>query len=83
MAHMTHMEFLELHASYASAARAYYCEMDKTARMLEECTPDPLSFKDRFGLMSQAIAESEAHLIYLGAKGLLFNAARIGYASSN
>ena len=80
---MTHIEFLELHASYASAATAYRCEMEKTATMLKECAPDPLSFKQRFGLMSQGIAESEAHLSYLGAKSILIDAARLGYGFSN
>jgi hypothetical protein len=80
---MNHTGFLELHANYAAAMRAYFSEMEKTARMLEECTAEPLSFKDRFGLISQAIIESDAHLTFLGAKSLLFNAARLGYGVSN
>jgi hypothetical protein len=80
---MNHKEFLELHASCATAMRAYFVEMEKTATMLAECTPEPLSFKERFDLMSQGIVENEAHLTYLGAKSLLFSAARSGYGFSN
>ena len=76
---MTHMEFLEMHASCATAMRAYFVEMEKTATMLAQCTPEPLSFKERFDLVSQGIVENDAHLTYLGAKGLLFSAVRLGY----
>jgi len=80
---MTHMEFLELYASCATAMRAYTVEMEKTATMLAECTLEPLSFKERFDLMSQGIVENQAYLTYVGAQSLLFNAARLGYEFSN
>jgi hypothetical protein len=77
------MEFLEVHTSCTTAMRAYLVEMEKTATMLVECTPEPLSFKERFDLMSQGIVENDAHLTYLGAKSLLFNTARSGHGFSN
>jgi hypothetical protein len=80
---MDHMEFLELHTSCVTAMRAYFVEMEKTATMLAGCTPEPLSFRERFDLMSQGIVENDAHLNYLGAKRLLFNAARLGCGFSN
>ncbi len=43
--HMNHTDFLELHANYATAMRASFSEMEKTATMLEECIAEPLSFK--------------------------------------
>jgi hypothetical protein len=70
---MTHMEFLELHTSCVTAMRAYVVQMEKTSTMLAECTPEPLSFKERVDLMSQGIVENDAHLNYLRAKKLLFS----------
>ena len=49
---------------------------EKTAAMLAECTAEPLTFSDRFKLMSQGIAENDVHLTYLGTKSLLYRAAR-------
>ena len=80
---MNHTGFLEMHANYATAMRTYFSEMEKTAMMLKECTAEPLSFKDRFGLISQAIIENDAHLTFLAAKSLLFSAARLGFGFSN
>jgi hypothetical protein len=80
---VNHTEFMELHASCVTAMRAYFVEVERTATMLENCTAEPLSFKERFKLMSQGIVENDTHLFYLGTKRLLFNAARLGYGFSN
>ena len=47
--------------------------------MLAECTAKPLPLKKRLMLTAQGIIEHTAHLTYLSAKGLLLNAARLGY----
>ena len=80
---MDQIEFLELHATYVAAMRAYFVEVAKTAAMLAECTPGPLSFRRRYRLMSQGILESDCHLTYLGARNVLLGAARSGYGSSD
>ena len=78
---MNRTEFMEMHASCVAALGAYFAEAERTTQMLAECTAEPLSFSERFKLMSQGIVENDAHLTYLGAKSLLFNAARLGYAA--
>ena len=42
-----------------------------------------LGDRETYELMSQGIAESDAHLTYLGAKSLLYSAARLGYGFSS
>lgn len=80
---MSHTEFMELHASCVTAMRAYFVEVERTATMLAKCTAEPLSFKERFSLMSQGIVENNTHLVYLGSKSRLLSAARLGYGFSN
>jgi len=78
---MNRTEFMEMHTICVSALGTYFAEAERTTQMLAECTAEPLSFSERFKLMSQGIVENDAHLTYLGTKSLLFNAARLGYAS--
>jgi hypothetical protein len=80
---MNRTEFMELHANCVATLRVYFVEAERTSTMLAECTEEPLSFTERLRLMSQEIAEDDAHLTYLGAKSLLFSAARLGYGCSN
>ena len=80
---MNRSEFMELHENSARALQAYFAEAEKTSTMLAACTAVPLSFMERFRLMSQGIAENDAHLTYLGARNILFEAARLGYGCSN
>ena len=80
---MTRKEFENLHASGIVALRAYFSEAEKTSGMLAACTSEPMTFKERFRLMSQGIIERDAHLAYLGIRSLLLRAARFGYGSSN
>lgn len=77
---MNRTEFMEMHESCVSALGTYFAEAEKTTQMLAECTAEPLSFSERFKLISQGIVENDAHLTSLGTKSLLFNAARLGYA---
>jgi hypothetical protein len=79
---MNRSEFMELHANSARALRAFD-EAEKTSSMLAGCTADPLTFMERFRLMSQGVVENDAHLTYLGARSFLFEAARLGYGCSN
>lgn len=80
---MNQAEFMDLHATCVTAMRTYFVQVEKTSTMLAECTAEPLSFRERFRLMSQGIVENDAHMAYLGARSLLLRAAQSGYASSN
>jgi hypothetical protein len=80
---MNRAEFLEMHANCVSAMRTYFVQVEKTSTMLAECTAEPLTFRERFTLMSQGIIENDAHLAYLGTRSLLLRAAQLGYASPN
>jgi len=80
---MHRAEFMEMRANCVAAMRAYFVQVEKTSTMLAECATEPLSFRARFKLMSQGIAENDALLAYLGTRSLLFSAARSGYTSSN
>lgn len=76
---MNHSEFVDLHANFIKALENYFHEARKTSRMLEDCTLEPLSFWQRFQLLSQEIVERDAYQIYLEAKGLLHRAALHGF----
>jgi hypothetical protein len=80
---MNSAEFMELHAKCVTTMRTYFVQVEKTSTMLAECTAGPLTFRERFRLMSQGIVENDAHLAYLGSRSLLLSAARLGYALSN
>jgi hypothetical protein len=80
---MNRKEFMEMHDNCVTALATYFVEAEKSTRMLGECTAKPLSFKRRFKLMSQGLAEKEAHMTYLGTKSLLYKAALLGYGYSN
>jgi hypothetical protein len=48
---MNHAEFIEKHANCLIAMRNYFVQVEKTATMLAECTAEPLTFRERFGIM--------------------------------
>jgi hypothetical protein len=72
-------EFIALLAECATVSEAYFREAEKTAIMLGKCTQRPLTFDERFALLSQEILERDAYLMYLDAKRLLHSAALLGY----
>jgi hypothetical protein len=76
---VNHAEFMKLHAASVALMRSYFVEVEKSSKMLAECTAKPLPLKKRLALNSQAIIEHKAHMRYLDAKSLLLNAARVGY----
>ena len=78
---MTREEFLDLHASCVTALQIFFVDAEKTTQMLAGFTGEPLSFTERFKLMSQEIAEKEAHTIYVQAKGTLYEVTRFGYGN--
>ena len=80
---MNHTEFMELHAACVRSMRSYFVEVEKSSAMLAECTAKPLPLRKRLRLTSQGIIEQAAHLTYLSDKGLLLDAARLGYGFSN
>jgi hypothetical protein len=70
-------EFNELHTGCVTAFKTYVVEAEKTSMMLANCTAEPLPLTQRFRVMFQERAENTAHLVYLGMKRLLHNAARL------
>ena len=80
---MNRSEFMEMHENSVTAMRTYFTEAEKMSAMLAECSAEPMTFRERFRLMSQGIVENDAHLTYVASKTLLFNAARLGYGVLN
>jgi hypothetical protein len=76
---MNHMEFMDSLADCIAASEAYFREADKTSVMLRKCSQRPLTFEERFALLSQEILERDAFRIYLDAKRFLHRAALLGY----
>jgi hypothetical protein len=76
-------EFNDLHKSCVDAFAVYVVEAEKTAGMPAKCTPEPLPLVDRVKVTVQETVENSAHLVYLAAKRLLHDAARLDYASSS
>jgi hypothetical protein len=76
---VTQIEFNALHAECIAATQTYFREAEKTSMMLGRCTREPLTFNERFALLSQEILERDAFLTYLNAKRSLHSAALLGY----
>ena len=75
-------QFTELHKSSVKLMQSYFAEAEKTSGMLSSCSPEPLSFFKRFAILRQEIAENSAQQLYIVAKRLLHDAARLGYAAA-
>ena len=73
-------EFNELHASCVSAFKNYAAEAEITSTMLANCTAEPMPLPKRLKIALQERIENTAHSLYLAAKVLLHEAARLGYA---
>jgi negative regulator of sigma E activity len=73
-------EFNEVHSICVGAFRDYAAEADLTAAMLAHCTPEPMPLQERLRIAIQQQTENTAHSIYLHAKRVLHEAARLGYA---
>jgi hypothetical protein len=80
---MNQAQLLDMHAEYVTAMRMYFVEVDKTCTMLAQCGAEPMTFIERFNIMSQAIVENDAHMAYLGTRSLLLRTAQLGYISAN
>jgi hypothetical protein len=76
---MDRAEFTDLCDDCASATAAYLREAEKTCILLTKCARQPLTFEERFALLSQEIIERNAFLIYQDAKRFLHSAALRGY----
>jgi hypothetical protein len=74
-------EFVALRADCIAVTEAYIREAQKTSMMLGRCSQQPLTFKERFVLLSQEILEQDAFIVYLAAKQFLHSAALHGYGS--
>jgi hypothetical protein len=72
-------EFIALRDECELATEIYLREAEKTSTMLARCTRGPLSFDQRFALLSQEILERDAYVLYLHAKRFLHSVALLGY----
>lgn len=77
---MDQNEFNELHTSCVVAFREYVDQAEVTASMLAKCTAEPMPLRERLKIALQERVENTAHSLYLIAKRLLHDAARLGYA---
>ncbi len=73
---MNRAEFMEMRANCVTAMQAYFVQVEKTSTMLAESTAEPLTFRERFRVLSQGIVENDARLAYLGARTLLLSRLR-------
>jgi hypothetical protein len=80
---MDDLEFRALHAASEVLMQSYFDEVRKSSDMLAECTAEPLPIEKRLTLLSQGIIEHEAHVTYVSSKGVLLDAALLGYGLSN
>jgi hypothetical protein len=78
---MNREEVPEMHTKCVNAMRTYFGLVEKTSDM--GWTGEPMTFSQRFRLMSQGIGENDALLAYLGARSLLLKATQRGYTSSS
>jgi hypothetical protein len=77
---MDQNEFDELHSSCVTAFKRYASQADITSSMLANCTAEPMPLEERLKIAVQERTENDAHNVYLGTKGHLHEAARLGYA---
>jgi len=77
---MDREQFNVLHADCVDAFEKYATEANVTATMLADCTAEPLPLAKRLEIAIQEQSENTAHALYLAAKRLLFETARLGYA---
>jgi hypothetical protein len=76
---MERTEFVAMLAECTAITELYLVEAERTSKMLGNCSEKPLTFDQRFALMSQEIQERDAYLIYMSAKRFLHRAALLGY----
>jgi hypothetical protein len=74
-------EFVALHAECIAVTEAYIREAQKTSMLLCKCSQEPLTFSERYVLLSQEILEQDAFIVYLAAKQFLHRTALVGYGS--
>jgi hypothetical protein len=78
---MDRTEFIDLLADCETAKETYVREAEKTSTMLAKCDREPLTFDERFALLSQEIHERDAYRIYIDAKRFLHSVALLGYGA--
>ena len=76
---MNDAEFMASLAECTTATETYLREADKTSVMLGKCSHQPLTFEERFALLSQEIMERDAFRLYVAAKSFLHRVALLGY----
>jgi hypothetical protein len=75
------LEFDALHSECIMVTETYIREARRTSMMLGRCSQGPLTFRERFALLSQEILEKDACIVYLAAKRRLHSTALLGYGS--
>ena len=79
---MTALEFQRLHVQCGEALRRYFREASRILDLLSRCRPDALTLEQRSEIQTQRLKENDAHERYQALRTRLFNAARIGYDTS-
>ena len=77
---MDQNEFNELHSRCVRAFKEYADQAEVTASMLANCTAEPMPLRERLKIALQERIENTSHSLYLSAKSLLHEAARLGFA---
>ena len=77
---MDQNEFDELHSRCVKAFKEYADQAEVTASMLATCTAEPMPLRERLKIALQERIENTSHSLYMSAKFLLHEAARLGYA---
>lgn len=76
-------QFAELHAKCWETLKHYVHEADRMCELFGHCLPEPSSIQIRSEIMQQRILENNAYASYSEIRRQLFEAARIGYDTSN
>lgn len=76
-------QFRELHARCWAALKHYVQEAEKMCGLFGQCVLEPSSIQTRSEMLEQRVRENNAHASYLDIRRQLFEAARIGYDTSN
>ncbi len=76
-------QFAELHAKCWETLKHYVHEADRMCELFGHCLPEPSSIQIRSDIAEQRIRENNANARYSEIRRQLFEAARIGYETSN
>jgi hypothetical protein len=79
---MDEQVFAVLVRECCDALKVYMTEAEKTCAMLKECKGKSLDLNDRRQMLAQRSSENDAHQRYMRVRERLFEAAQLGYGST-